>query len=1013
MTKLRDDVFLHQQPAPKGPRRLTAADKAALRGIGDRDLRETQDYLWEMGASMSPGVVETANGRFASGDPVEFLQPDGMRVAGQVDELSANGALVTTGFGEKALIPIEALEYPSSGTRRESKRAQIQEALSGGGAPTNHPTETRAPLPVNESGHDFAITLQGWNANKPTEEEVMSYVASHYPGARVLDADASYPGNKLGVVLHLPNGLERTAQGMVPVHSPARPPNDPDPESPGLHAEELPGADDWSHAKEAERRQALLQKTGAAIEAIAAANPSLDFYETSVEVTEGGVISHLAIKQAGIPVFVTTSGELTTVLSQGVAPAIGLVAANDHGVGALIKGPEGELELSQISGLKFAAPGDYDSMHNPATLTRQDEPGAYEDSQYVVKAEGHEADVDVDGAAPGLGYYTKEQYEQELSKYQEEQQRQLMEQERRKQRSKDPRYQKHQLPQQQMQQPQQQQQQPEWLESGPLWEQVKGDAGEEDREHLGGPGLAVAERKDAVDQAAKDYWAGDGEDDGYFTDPSTKGYGEMLVRDIPRRRTEARRMITAAWKEAGARLTAAQLLQAMNLLCTPQQARTAQSEADLASSLAQSRETDPAASNAIEKLVVDYLARNPEALDQLGAFDQALQGAVQYWQAMQPKRIERLRKKFAPEIEELGTAHQPGLMQRMTEKLSPQQRLMREVDTGATDRPQAPQDMPQGYEESFGITEPPAAEEPFDLVFEDEPEQPAAPTPATPPAKPSAPTPSQQPGAGAAAPTPGAPPRKNAPYVPGPEMKVFDEKTGQPIQATGEELLGMVKQVTPQGIVRFELPNKQMLRAFPPGVPTPDEAWGAPQQPPAGQQPAAPAEKPGLGRRLLQKGLETAMPSVFGPGPRGGGRQAYKPLPSRADADNPTPGTYHEQSATDNYAGRRPPAKAALGFQLKNLRRRGDYVVGDVVWDTERTKAMSSKNVEHNIISFVKGRSTMKDPIDLGNIGRVRVKKLDVHAGVAEVVFRSSEARALPPEQIIQEEGVIHHDPLT
>ena len=74
---------------------------------------------------------------------------------------------------------------------------------------------------------------------------------------------------------------------------------------------------------------------------------------------------------------------------------------------------------------------------------------------------------------------------------------------------------------------------------------------------------------------------------------------------------------------------------------------------------------------------------------------------------------------------------------------------------------------------------------------------------------------------------------------------------------------------------------------------------------------------------------------------------------------------------------------------------------------------MSSKNVEHNIISFVKGRSTMKDPIDLGNIGRVRVKKLDVHAGVAEVVFRSSEARALPPEQIIQEEGVLHHGPLT
>jgi hypothetical protein len=137
-----------------------------------------------------------------------------------------------------------------------------------------------------------------------------------------------------------------------------------------------------------------------------------------------------------------------------------------------------------------------------------------------------------------------------------------------------------------------------------------------------------------------------------------------------------------------------------------------------------------------------------------------------------------------------------------------------------------------------------------------------------------------------------------------------------------------------------------------------------------------------------------------------------KPAGPAYSADNPTPGTYHEQSATDNYAGRRPPAKAALGFVLKNLRRVGDYAAGDVVWDPERTKAMSSGNIEHNIISFVKGRSTMKDPIDLGNIGRVRVKMLDVHAGVAEVHFRSSEARALPPEQIIREEGVVHYGPL-
>jgi hypothetical protein len=124
--------------------------------------------------------------------------------------------------------------------------------------------------------------------------------------------------------------------------------------------------------------------------------------------------------------------------------------------------------------------------------------------------------------------------------------------------------------------------------------------------------------------------------------------------------------------------------------------------------------------------------------------------------------------------------------------------------------------------------------------------------------------------------------------------------------------------------------------------------------------------------------------------------------------EGPTPDTYHEQSATDNYAGRRQPASAALGFVLSDLRRRGRYVIGTVTWAPENTKAMSSGNVEQNIISFVKGRSTKKEIVDLGNIGRVRVRTLDLQEGIAEVAFQSDAWRNFPPEIIEVDEGERH-----
>lgn len=268
------------------------------------------------------------------------------------------------------------------------------------------------------------------------------------------------------------------------------------------------------------------------------------------------------------------------------------------------------------------------------------------------------------------------------------------------------------------------------------------------------------------------------------------------------------------------------------------------------------------------------------------------------------------------------------------------------------------------------------------------PEAPAAPEPAAPPAAaPAAPEPPPAATPPAAA---GKPKRQKpgSPFTPGPEMSVF--MGGKRVQAPPG---GTLFRQHPSGMTTYRVPNEKARRgydvyqAYPPGAPTPESSLSEVkvQRPPA----AAPA------------GVKA-----------GARRQAYKPLGPQRRADDPTPGTYHDKSMTDNYGGRIQPAKAAMRFQLKNLRRSGDYIVGDVVWDTEVTKAMSAGNVEHNIVSFVKGCSTLKDPIDLGNIGRVRVTKLDVHTGVAEVKFRSSEARALPPEFLEIGEGVTHHVPL-
>lgn len=170
-----------------------------------------------------------------------------------------------------------------------------------------------------------------------------------------------------------------------------------------------------------------------------------------------------------------------------------------------------------------------------------------------------------------------------------------------------------------------------------------------------------------------------------------------------------------------------------------------------------------------------------------------------------------------------------------------------------------------------------------------------------------------------------------------------------------------------------------------------------PAQPPAAQpeQPAAQPEPPESGKRL---------PSFPDRPPRA--RAAFREAPS-GTALEPTPGSYGSPPA-ESYAGRRQPATGNLRFRLENLRARGGYLVGDVHWDPDTVPGMSAKNIENAVRSFVEMKASHKVPVDLGHIAGVRVTRLDLDGGAAEVMFSSTTVGRFPPEFIGVTEGVAY-----
>lgn len=581
--------------------------KAALAGIGDRGLREAQDYLW------SVGVQTGVRPKLAAGDSVEFEQPDGSRRAGRVHTVNTSDCIVQIDTGSFAIVPIAKLAPLGAEERRAQKQTLIRGALKTYNKPELH--ETRSLAPLGTSGLEYACTLEYRAGLFPTSDDLADYVNTRYPGARIVDGDDRYPG-RLGLVLAFGNegqarfALEASRRGQVsaPAEAPSTREN-----ATGIGKEEIEGTGKMEPNPLVTAAKAHLARLNE--------QSKFTFVASSLEETAERVFLNYEVWQGDRPLFVRAN-RLQTVLSEDAVPAVGTIVA----------------EMGKDT--PYASGTGPDSAHF-------DEPNTYETGNYAVHA-----DLELEGSPPPIGDLSARDFQRMKDHYDSTTSGQESEEAKAKRRRLE-----RQKPRPKVE---------------PLTEQtplpVAAEADGDQRETIGGPGLDVV----AVDDAAKDYY------EDYFGE-----YGVKLTEDQALHQVA---MVHAAWHEAGRGVpTARELTTLLTVLNTQEMTRTALANG-FVESLLHSKQTDPSASNLLDKIVTNFVARTPSALDAVSptAFAQLLSGAVSALERENPAALEKLRLKLAPETEPVDTTGQPGLWDRAKRKVketfSGTERAMGEID---------------------------------------------------------------------------------------------------------------------------------------------------------------------------------------------------------------------------------------------------------------------------------------------------------------------------------------------
>lgn len=214
-----------------------------------------------------------------------------------------------------------------------------------------------------------------------------------------------------------------------------------------------------------------------------------------------------------------------------------------------------------------------------------------------------------------------------------------------------------------------------------------------DTEHIGGPGLNVAGdgAVEAAGPVEKKYW-----NRLYKNEPD---YAKDLTKDVPETKAAARLgelravfaaegrfasgeyarkflavMASAPSKSSGQRTTA-QLSEFMHSF----ESGPAQS---MTQALIDARNSDAGVEKTVDRLLIDYLSQYPEGVNRAGpdAYTQILADAVAFFQKRDPKRLEKLRLRVAPEETPVDVSKQPGMWQRLKERVSPTERQTNLLD---------------------------------------------------------------------------------------------------------------------------------------------------------------------------------------------------------------------------------------------------------------------------------------------------------------------------------------------
>lgn len=211
--RIRDDVFLNAAAEqPEHRKRLSAADVALLRGIGDRDFRSAQDTLQDA------GLIDADTGVFTAGKQVEYTTPDGIVRTGAISkQATADSWLVSVDDNTYNIVPTAELRLVASAKPDVNLlRAAAQKPVI---------STLREHRAAEARGNDLSVVLAYNAGQRPADDDVAAYVAANYDGARVLDVADTQPGKLALVITH------EAAVPAIPAQE----------RSPGLAAEELEG----------------------------------------------------------------------------------------------------------------------------------------------------------------------------------------------------------------------------------------------------------------------------------------------------------------------------------------------------------------------------------------------------------------------------------------------------------------------------------------------------------------------------------------------------------------------------------------------------------------------------------------------------------------------------------------------------------------------------------------------------------------------------------------------------